>query len=139
MRSTHLRLVTASAWTASCLAATALSSALAGDMVPPEMSNGPRFIQSDGAALYRATCQGCHMPHGEGAKGAGMYPALAGNPQIATSAYVADVVLHGRNGMPGFGYRMSDDQVAAVVNYVRTNFGNHATDPLSAADVAKMR
>jgi mono/diheme cytochrome c family protein len=139
MRSIQLRLAPALAWTAICLAATALPSALAGDTVPPEMSNGPRFIESDGAALYRATCQGCHMPHGEGAKGAGMYPALAGNPQVATGAYVADVVLQGRNGMPGFGDRMSNDQVAAVVNYVRTNFGNDATDPLSGADVARMR
>ena len=138
MRSIHLRLATVLACTSIWLAATVLSSALAGDIVPPEMSSGPRFIQSDGAALYRATCQGCYMPHGEGARGAGMYPALA-NPQVATGAYVADVVLHGRNGMPGFSYRMSDDQIAAVVNYVRTNFGNHATDPLSAADVAKMR
>jgi mono/diheme cytochrome c family protein len=139
MRSIHLRLARRLAWTAICLAAAPLPSALAGDPVPPEMSYGPRFIQSDGAALYRATCQGCHMPEGEGAKGAGMYPALAGNPQLATSAYVADVVLQGRNGMPGFGDRMSDGQVAAVVNYVRTNFGNHLTDPLSGADVAKMR
>jgi mono/diheme cytochrome c family protein len=139
MGSIHLRLATVLASTAIWLAATALSSAPAGDMIPPEMSNGPRFIQSDGAALYRATCQGCHMPHGEGARGAGMYPALAGNPQVATAAYVADVVLRGRSGMPGFGYRMSDAQIAAVVNYVRTNFDNHETDPLSAADVAKMR
>jgi mono/diheme cytochrome c family protein len=139
MRSIQLRLAPALAWTAICLAATGLPSARAADTVPPEMSNGPRFIQSDGAALYRATCQGCHMPDGEGAKGAGMYPALAGNPQVATGAYVADVVLQGRNGMPGFGDHMSNDQVAAVVNYVRTNFGNHAIDPLSGADIAKMR
>jgi mono/diheme cytochrome c family protein len=139
MRPIHLRLKRFLARTAVCLATVPLPAALAGDATPPEMSNGPRFIQTDGAALYRATCQGCHMPDGEGAKGAGMYPALAGNPQVATSAYVADVVLQGRNGMPGFGDRMSDDQVAAVVNYVRTHFGNQSTDALSGADVAKMR
>jgi len=139
MRSIQLRLAPALVCAAICLAAARLPSAFADDNVPPEMSYGPRFIQSDGAALYRATCRGCHMPDGEGAKGAGMYPALAGNPQLVTGAYVADVVLHGRNGMPGFGDRMSNDQVAAVVNYVRTNFGNQSTDPLSAADVANMR
>jgi mono/diheme cytochrome c family protein len=139
MRPIHLRLKRFLARTAVCLATAPLPAALAGDATPPEMSNGPRFIQTDGAALYRATCQGCHMPQGEGARGAGMYPALAQNPQVATSAYVADVVLQGRNGMPGFSDRMSNDQVAAVVNYVRTHFGNHLTDPLSGADVAKMR
>jgi mono/diheme cytochrome c family protein len=139
MRPTHLRFKSLLARTAVCLATTSLPAALAGDATPPEMSNGPRFIQTDGAALYRATCQGCHMSHGEGAKGAGMYPALAQNPQVATAAYVAYMVLQGRNGMPGFGDRMSDDQVAAVVNYVRTSFGNHSPDPLSGADVAKMR
>ncbi len=139
MRSIHLRLACALVWSAVCLAAAPVPSARAGDAMPPEMSNGPRFIQTDGATLYRATCQGCHMPHGEGAKGAGIYPALADNPQVATTAYVASVVLQGRNGMPGFGDRMSDDQVAAVVNYVRTHFGNQYPDPLSAIDVAKMR
>jgi mono/diheme cytochrome c family protein len=139
MRSIQLRLARALVCSAVWLAATPVPSARAGDAMPPEMSNGPRFIQTDGAALYRATCQGCHMPRGEGAKGAGTYPALADNPQLATTAYVADMVLRGRNGMPGFGDRMSDDQVAAVVNYVRTHFGNHATDLLSGVEVAKMR
>src|SRR6266567_4392313 len=111
MRSIHLRLVCALVWSAVCLAAAPVPTARAGD----------------------------DMPHGEGAKGAGIYPTLADNPQVATTAYVASVVLQGRNGMPGFGDRMSDDQVAAVVNYVRTHFGNQYPDPLSAIDVAKMR
>ena len=40
-----------------------------------------RFLQRDGEAIYRAICQGCHMPGGQGAIGAGAYPALAANPQ----------------------------------------------------------
>ena len=139
MRPIHVPFAGILACLAACFAGATLPTAYATDATLPQMSKGFRFIQSDGAALYRATCQGCHMPHAEGANGAGMYPALARNPQVATSAYVAYVVLQGRNGMPNFGDRMSDEQVAAVINYVRTNFGNHYDDPLLAADVAKMR
>ncbi|GAB3629622.1 cytochrome C oxidase [Pandoraea terrae] len=113
--------------------------AAASDTTPPPLSEGGHFVEKDGAALYGAICQGCHMPQGQGAKGAGMYPALAANPRLASAAYPAYTVLHGRNGMPGFAERLSDEQVAEAVNYVRSHFGNHYTDPLTAADVAKLR
>ncbi len=106
---------------------------------PPTMSDGWRFVQTDGAALYRASCQGCHMPNGQGAIGAGMYPALAKNPRVSAATYVAYTVLKGRKGMPGFAWSMSDAQVAEVVNYVRSNFGNQYAEPISAAEVAKLR
>jgi mono/diheme cytochrome c family protein len=105
----------------------------------PPISEGPQYIEQDGASLYRAICQGCHMPNGLGAKGAGMYPALAKNPKLAASGYLVYNVLQGRRGMPGFGQFLSDAQVAAVANYVRTNMGNQYTDTVSAADVAKLR
>ena len=41
--------------------------------------------------------------------------------------------------MPPVGQMLSDDQVAAVVNYVRTHFGNNYEDAVSAADVAGTR
>jgi mono/diheme cytochrome c family protein len=41
--------------------------------------------------------------------------------------------------MPPIGSMMSDDQVAAVVNYVRTHFGNQYRDAVSAADVKLAR
>ena len=41
-----------------------------------------RFVARDGAALYRGICQGCHMPDGRGAVGAGRYPPLAGNDRL---------------------------------------------------------
>lgn len=105
----------------------------------PPLSEGPQYIEQDGASLYRAICQGCHMPNGQGAKGAGMYPALAKNPRLAASGYLVYNVLQGRRGMPGFGQFLNDAQVAAVANYVRTNMGNQYTDVVSAADVAKLR
>ncbi len=103
------------------------------------ISDGYRFGEQDGASLYRAVCQSCHMPAGQGAQGAGMYPALARNPRVAASRYVASNVLHGRRGMPAFKNALSDEQVAQVVNYVRTHLGNDYQDPISAADVKSLR
>lgn len=99
---------------------------------------GP-FAQHDGAALYHAICQGCHMPDARGAQGAGHYPALASNPRLASAPYPAITVLQGRRGMPGFGDSLSDEQVAQVVNYVRSHFGNAYDDSVTAADVAGLR
>jgi mono/diheme cytochrome c family protein len=79
------------------------------------------------------------MPAGEGAIGAGTYPALAGDPNLAAAGYPVTVVLHGLRGMPPVGYFMTDDQVAAVVNYVRMHFGNNYPDTVTAADVKAVR
>lgn len=99
-----------------------------------------RFGQQDGAALYAATCAGCHMPDGRGAAGAGRYPALAGNEKLEAAAYPTSIVLNGLRGMPGFASQMDDAQVAAVVNYVRTNLGNrYAADPVTAENVKALR
>ncbi len=41
--------------------------------------------------------------------------------------------------MPPVGRMMSDEQVAAVVNFVRTHFGNTYSDEVAAADVKGVR
>lgn len=106
---------------------------------PGNFVSGGHFIHRDGATLFRAVCQGCHMPDAKGAVGAGHYPALAANPKLASAAYPAITVLQGRHGMPPFAEYMDDAQVAAVVNYVRTHFDNHYADALTADDVKKLR
>ena len=107
---------------------------------PPGMFFAPtHFRHEDGATLFRAVCQGCHMPDARGAQGAGMYPALAANPRLASATYPATVILHGRHGMPPFAGYMSDAQVAAVVNYVRSHFGNTFADAITASEVAALR
>ncbi len=102
-------------------------------------SNAPRFTQTSGEDLYMNVCAACHMPDGQGAQGAGFYPSLAGNPKLAAGAYPAYVVLKGMNGMPAVGEMMDDAQVAEVVNYVRTHFGNDFDTPMQPADVAALR
>ena len=123
-----------------CSAASAAWLAGAGALAQSVSFGAPeRFPETSGEALYRAICQGCHMPDARGAAGAGRYPALAGNQNLAAAGYPVLLVVYGRKGMPGFGGFLDDAQVAAVVNYVRSHFGNDYTDAVSAEDVAAVR
>ncbi len=79
------------------------------------------------------------MPDGRGASGAGAYPALAGNERLAAAGYPIALVLRGGGGMPPFARTLSDAQVAAVVGFIRTHFGNAYPDAPSAAGVAAAR
>src|SRR5262249_51543149 len=101
--------------------------------------NPARFMPQSGEALYADICQGCHMPGGVGAVGAGTYPALARNPKLAVPGYVLSMVINGRKGMPPFGGLLTDQQVAAVVTYVRTHFGNEYSDEVTAAEAMALR
>jgi mono/diheme cytochrome c family protein len=103
------------------------------------MSGPTQFKQTDGQALFEAICQGCHMPNGTGAVGAGRYPALANNQNLAAAAYPIITVLKGRKGMPPLASYLSDAQVAAVITYVRTHFGNNYNDAISLGMVANVR
>lgn len=92
-----------------------------------------------GEQVFTHICQGCHMPDGSGAVGAGHYPALAKNPKLASAAYPVVMVVNGRGAMPAFGAQLSDAQIADVVNYVRTHLGNHYTDALKPEDIKPFR
>jgi mono/diheme cytochrome c family protein len=103
-----------------------------------------------GADIYSHICQGCHMAQGQGAVGAGHYPKLAGNSALVSWQYVALTVLNGKKGMPAFGLpgdppifpfgaaRLSDAQVADVVNYVRSHFGNKWKGNVTADQIAAL-
>ena len=110
------------------------------DSAEPTLSDTSNFSEQTGAGLYASVCQACHMSEGQGAVGAGKYPALAKNENLEAAGYPIFVVVNGLKGMPPVGQMMSDEQVAAVVNYVRTHFGNNYTDePATAQDVADVR
>ncbi|MFT4047305.1 MAG: cytochrome c [Solimonas sp.] len=102
-------------------------------------SSGRGFGEKGGEAIYKNVCQGCHMPDAMGATGAGKYPALASNPRLAARQYPMVLVVNGARAMPGFGSSLSDEQIADVVNYVRTHFGNSFTDVATPAEVKAMR
>lgn len=115
-------------------------------------TTGPSY--AGGIDIYTHICQGCHMPNGEGAVGAGHYPKLAGDLALVSWEYTALTVLNGRSNMPAFGLmakglaanpalpfylpHLSDEQVADVVNYVRSHFGNHFKDKVTPSQVAKL-
>ena len=102
-------------------------------------SSGYRFVEMTGEELFANVCQGCHMPDAAGAIGAGSYPSLAGNSNLEAAGYPILIVVNGRRGMPPFGDMMTDGQVAAVVNYLRTHFGNNYQDVVTARDVRDAR
>jgi len=97
------------------------------------------FPFDGGEAIYKGVCQGCHMPDAKGAVGAGAYPALAKNENLETAAYPISMVLKGQKAMPGLGMQLDDQQIADVVNYVRTHFGNKYRDKVKPADVKALR
>jgi mono/diheme cytochrome c family protein len=105
----------------------------------PALSTGFRFFEMSGEELFVNVCRGCHMSDGKGAAGAGTYPSLAGNGKLEAGGYPVAVVVNGQRGMPPFGAMMSDDQVAAVVNYLRSHFGNNYQDAMTAEDVKTVR
>jgi mono/diheme cytochrome c family protein len=105
----------------------------------PALSTGFRFAEMTGEELFGNVCQGCHMSDARGATGAGAYPSLAGDSNLGASGYPVAIVVNGKRAMPPFGAMMSDDQVAAVVNYLRTHFGNNYRDTVTAEDVKTAR
>ena len=109
------------------------------------------IAHANGEQIFRHVCQGCHMPDAAGAHGAAAYPALAADPRLASARYAAATVLFGRRNMPSFSMETDltgfdammpgcpdDAQIADVINYVRSHFGNHYGDPLGAAEVKAM-
>jgi len=116
------------------------------------MLDDAQLAHASGARIYRHICQACHMADAEGAVGAGHFPALARDPRLASAAYMTAIVLNGRADMPAFRPRpdytglealdhvtLSDAQIAAVINFVRSHFGNRYRDRVTAAEVKAVR
>ncbi len=112
---------------------------------PPESSLLVRF----GEDVYDKHCASCHMKDGSGMPPD--YPPLAGNPSIQMASAVNPIrmVLNGGfppgtegnpepYGMPPFAQTLSDDEVAAVVTYIRSAWGNRGT-PISARQANELR
>jgi len=96
------------------------------------------YSYESGQDLYQHICQGCHMPDGRGAVGAGMYPPLAGNARLQSPLYPALVILRGQKAMPAFS-ELTDSQVAAVTNYIRVSFGNAQQGSITPEQVTALR
>jgi len=106
-----------------------------------------RIIEA-GARIYEKQCAACHLATGEGQGTA--YPPLAGNRTLGASPVNAiRIVLNGGYppsthgnprpyGMPPFGQELNDEEVAAVVSYVSSSWGNQG-GMVSPASVARLR
>jgi mono/diheme cytochrome c family protein len=96
-------------------------------------------VSAEGKQVYEEICQACHMADARGGGGAGaMIPALAMNPRLADKTYPVMVVVKGRGGMPWFTDMLSDQQMAAVLTYVRGHFNAYA-DPVTVADIQQAK
>lgn len=106
-------------------------------------------LNSPGAALYQDSCAACHRSDGEGY--AHTIPALAGNPALLAedpSSLILMVLQGGQAAvtkraqtgmrMPDFGWRLTDEQVADLSNFVRNSWGNQASE-VTAEQVNKLR
>jgi mono/diheme cytochrome c family protein len=120
-------------------ASLALTAAAVAQESQRTFSSGYRFVEMSGEELYNNVCRACHMLDAKGATGAGTYPSLSANPNLEAAGYPLTMVIHGRRAMPPFGDMMNDAQIAAVVNYLRTHFGNNYTDMVTAQDVSDAR
>ena len=95
-----------------------------------------------GRTTYQNLCQPCHQTDGRGAES--LAPPLIGSDfALATDPTIpARIVLHGKEGsvalMPPLGGMLSDDEIAAVLTYIRREWG-HTAGPVAPADVARTR
>lgn len=116
------------------------SPAALADSAGASFSKDDSYSSKDGKELFQGLCQACHMDKGQGARGAGRYPALdKSNETIAAAGYVTTIIVKGQKAMPAVGTMLDDEQVAAIVNYVRSSFGNTYDDKITAQDVTDVR
>lgn len=92
---------------------------------------------ADGKTLFARNCAACHQANGRGIPGA--FPALVASPvAIGPADAAAEVLLKGRGGMPDFSTSLDDADIAAVLTYARSSWGNRAP-PIAGAEVAMRR
>ncbi|MGN6469331.1 MAG: c-type cytochrome [Rhizobiaceae bacterium] len=121
-----------------------------GDKEPAKLSDDQsKHAQSVGAQIYAAQCSACHAPDGSGVPT--MFAPLKGSSvaQSSNPKTVIRAVLEGvrsaptdkyptPHSMPPFSWKLTDQEIAAVVNYVRNSFGNRAAG-IDADDVHAIR
>ena len=102
-----------------------------------------------GALLYMDNCAACHRPDGRGYEG--VFPSLAGNPVVEADnpLSLVSVVLLGSKtsrtsmtpaqfAMPAFAWRLTDQDAADIISFIRSSWGNDAK-PIEGTRVAALR
>jgi mono/diheme cytochrome c family protein len=124
---------------------TSTTTTTAASTAPNGAMTASKKSAASGADVYSNNCSSCHQAGGKGV--AGNFPPLAGNPVVTGDANkVVHIVKFGLNGklavagksyngmMPAWSGSLSSDQIAAVLTYVRSSWGNHAS-AITAAQV----
>jgi len=101
-------------------------------------------IVLDGKALYIQNCAACHQPSGEGLAGA--FPPLKGSAIVLDDNYdlMVQIILQGYDArpeygvMPALGNQLSDEEIAAIVNYEKNSWGNEA-ERVTKKDIKRIR
>ena len=117
-------------------------------LLRPPVAAAGAALAVDGKQLFGAKCAACHQASGLGV--AGVFPPLAGAEWVQGAEKVLiSILLHGIQGeievkgnkyngaMPAFG-TLADAEIAGVLSYIRSDWGNQAP-PIAAAAVAAQR
>ncbi len=93
------------------------------------LAQGPEDLFRQGKEIFNDNCAMCHRASGEGLPGT--FPALNKDPFVLGDPQpVIATVLNGRKGqlgqMPTWKDRLNDQQIAAVVTYIRHTWANQA-------------
>ncbi len=109
----------------------------------------PARTAEDGKVIYEARCAACHQLNGEGIPG--VFPPLAGAEWVGEEkGRLIRIVLHGMTGettvrgityngaMPSWGDVLTDSDIALVLSFVRSSWGNDAP-AVQAGDVQSVR
>lgn len=112
--------------------------------------SGAAAARARGKAVYESVCGICHGPDGLGKPG--QAPPLAGSEWVEAKGFnrLSHIPLMGLNGaikvggkewtlsMAAMGAALPDDDLAAVLTYIRSSWGNKAS-PVTSADIKKIR
>jgi mono/diheme cytochrome c family protein len=117
------------------------------DSAAPVRADDPAMVA--GAAIYRDQCSACHALDGRGVPR--LFPSVAESTGVRSDDPISliRIVLRGARsvatkeeptapGMPAYGWQLSDEQLAAVLTYIRNSWGAAAA-PVSARDVKRAR
>jgi cytochrome c oxidase cbb3-type subunit 2 len=99
----------------------------------------------DGAPLYAANCQSCHLPNGEGLPGA--FPPLKGSKIVLDDNIetFVTIIMKGYDANPAYGVmpavgtnaNLKAEEIAAIMTHERSSWGNNAKK-VSAEEVQKI-
>ena len=113
-----------------------------GDSAPLPLLTADEQRRFDaGREVYRNVCQACHQPDGRGEDRRA--PTLIGAAFTLGPAEIpARILLNGKEGafglMPPIGSKLSDEQIASVLTYVRREWGQTGA-PVDAGTVKSVR